>query len=68
MRGSRSQGQEVQLLVCAMRDLARQVYLANSHLNVLFRMLVRDVSLLLLKARSLDSRRNQGLAMLVFLV
>ena len=58
MRGSRSQSQEVQLLGSAMRDRARQdlVYLASSRLNVLIRMIVRDVSLLLFTARSLDSR------------
>jgi len=53
MRGSRSQSQEVQLLVSLMRDLAKSMICS---LNVLFSLLVRDVSLLLFKARSLDSR------------
>ena len=65
MRGSRSQSQEVQLIVSLIRDLAKQMICS---LIVLFRMLVRDVTVLLFKAASLDSRRNLGQAMLAMLV
>ena len=67
MRGSRSQSQEVQLRVSFLRDLANelryllylQVY-SGSRLKFPSYMLVRDVTLLLFKAHSLDSMRNLG--------